>query len=416
MSDRLAEADWLTDSRTAAVMDALEAAGGDDCARFVGGCVRNSLIGRPADDVDIATTLRPDEVIAALRAAGLKAVPTGVEHGTVTAVSQGRPYEITTLRRDVETDGRRAVVAFTDDWAEDAHRRDFTLNALYARRDGAILDPTGRGVADARAGRIAFVGDPEARIREDFLRIPRFFRFFALYGKGEPDAASLAACEALKAGIANLAAERVSKELLKLLAAEDPRESVALMAATGVLAQVLPEAGGLERFDALVEIEAGQLFETEALLRLAALLTQDPGVAPALARRLRLSNAERDRLAAALEAGPALTGAMSPRDVRRAVYRIGAAVFRDRAKLAWASAAPGDGALSDWRGLVALAESWPVPLFPLTGADAKAAGAAEGPAVGQALREVEAWWVDEDFPDDRAAAMARLRNVVGRLN
>jgi len=412
MSERLAGADWLTDARTQAVLDALEAAGGEDCARFVGGCVRNSLIGRPADDVDIATTLAPEAVIAALRARGLKVVPTGVEHGTVTAVSQRRPYEITTLRRDVETDGRRAVVAFTDDWAQDARRRDFTLNALYARRDGEILDPTGSGVADARAGRIAFVGDPEARIREDFLRIPRFFRYFAWYGKGEPDAASLAACEALRAGIANLAAERISKELLKLLAAEDPRGSAALMATSGVLAQILPEAAGLGRLDALVEIETGQLFEADPLLRLAALLPDDPAVGLEVARRLRLSNAQRDRLAAALEPDPPLEGAMSPRDVRRVVYRIGPPVFRDRAKLSWAAEAARRGASADWRGVIALAESWPVPVFPLTGADAKAAGASEGPAVGQALREVEAWWVDADFPDDRAAAVARLRMAV----
>ena len=186
---------WMKAAETRAVMAALEVAGGADCARFVGGCVRNAVIGRPVADIDIATTLTPDRVTAALKAAGLKAVPTGVEFGTVTAVSGGKPFEITTLRRDVETDGRHAVVAYTDDWAQDAARRDFRLNALYADAEGRLFDPTGEGEADARAGRIVFVGDPETRIREDGLRILRFFRFLAWYGQGEPDADALAACE-----------------------------------------------------------------------------------------------------------------------------------------------------------------------------------------------------------------------------
>ncbi|RYG09534.1 MAG: CCA tRNA nucleotidyltransferase, partial [Caulobacteraceae bacterium] len=186
---RLTDQNWLTDPATRAVMGALEAAGGPDCARFVGGCVRNALMGYPIDDIDIATTLRPEETDRAIRAAGLKAVPTGIAHGTVTAVAQRRPFEITTLRRDVETDGRKATVAFTDDWAEDASRRDFRLNALYADASGQVFDPTGAGVADAAGGRIVFVGDPRTRIREDYLRILRFFRFFAWYGRGEMDRA-----------------------------------------------------------------------------------------------------------------------------------------------------------------------------------------------------------------------------------
>jgi poly(A) polymerase len=218
----------MTAPPTQAVIHALEAAGGPGCARFVGGCVRDALLKRPIGDIDIATTLRPDAVTAALTAAGLKAAPTGIEHGTVTAISSGKPFEITTLRRDVETDGRRAVVAFTEDWAEDAARRDFRLNALYLQPDGTLNDPTGGGIADAHAGRIVFVGDAETRIREDYLRILRFFRFLAWFGRGEPDAAGLAACAALKDGARGLSGERVSKELLKLLAAYDPRPAVAL--------------------------------------------------------------------------------------------------------------------------------------------------------------------------------------------
>ena len=301
MSETIGERPWMTAAETAAVFDALETAGGADCARFVGGCVRNTLIGKPVSDLDIATRLTPEAVTQALKSAGLKAVPTGVEHGTVTAVSGGKPFEITTLRRDVETDGRRAVVAFTDDWAQDARRRDFTLNSLYARRDGTLFDPTGHGVADARAGRIVFVGEPEQRVREDYLRILRFFRFYAWYGAAPADAGALAACEALRGEIATLSAERVSRELLKLLAADDPRDAVALMARTGVLGEVLPAPIDLARFEGLVAIEEDQLFETDPLLRLAALLPDDQVGAAAFAERLRLSNAERDRLAAALE-------------------------------------------------------------------------------------------------------------------
>ena len=232
---------WLEAAATRAVIAALEAAGGPGCARFVGGCVRNALIGQPVEDVDIATTLRPEETERAIRAAGLKAVPTGLAHGTVTAISGREPFEITTLRRDVSTDGRNATVAFTDDWAEDAGRRDFRLNALYADAGGQVFDPTGEGVADALAGRVVFVGDPATRIREDYLRILRFFRFFAWYGAGEPDPAGLAACAALAPGMSRLSAERVSKELTRLLAAPDPRAAVTAMAATGVLARILPD-------------------------------------------------------------------------------------------------------------------------------------------------------------------------------
>jgi poly(A) polymerase len=411
MSESIGQRPWMTAPETAAVLDALEAAGGADCARFVGGCVRNTLIGKPVSDLDIATRLTPDQVTAALKAAGLKAVPTGVEHGTVTAVCRGKPFEITTLRRDVATDGRRAVVAFTDDWAEDAQRRDFTLNSLYARRDGTLFDPTGRGVADARAGRIVFVGEPEQRVREDYLRILRFFRFFAWYGTPPPDAAALEACEALRGELKTLSAERVSRELLKLLAADDPRPAVALMARTGVLGEVLPAPVDVARFEGLVAIEDDQLFENDPLLRLAALLPDDQVGAVKFAEALRLSNAERDRLAAALAPAPGLKSWMSPREIRRALYRLGAQPFRDRAKLAWARA-PRTAATPQWRGMIALGEGWSPPAFPLTGDDVIAAGAPKGPMVGQVLREVEEWWVDHDFIDDKLSTIEKLKSVV----
>ena len=411
MSESIGQRPWMTAAETAAVLDALEAAGGPDCARFVGGCVRNTLLGKPVSDLDIATRLTPDEVTAALKAAGLKAVPTGVEHGTVTAVCRGKPFEITTLRRDVATDGRRAVVAFTEDWGEDAQRRDFTLNSLYARRDGTLFDPTGQGVADARAGRIVFVGEPEQRVREDYLRILRFFRFFAWYGTPPPDAAALEACEALRGELKTLSTERVSRELLKLLAADDPRPAVALMARTGVLGEVLPAPIDLARFEGLVAIEDDQLFENDPLLRLAALLPDDQLGAVKFAEALRLSNAERDRLAAALAPTPALKSWMSPREIRRALYRLGAQPFRDRAKLAWARA-PRTAATPQWRGMIALGEGWSPPAFPLTGDDVIAAGAPKGPMVGQVLREVEDWWIDHDFIDDKLSTIEKLKSVV----
>ena len=400
---------WMRSARTKAVIAALEAAGGPGCARFVGGCVRNALSGHPVDDVDIATPLTPDQVIAALEAAGLKAAPTGLDHGTVTAIVRGGPFEITTLRRDVETDGRRAVVAFTTDWALDAQRRDFRFNAVYADPRGRLYDPTGEGVADARAGRIVFVGDPDRRICEDALRILRFFRFQAWYGRGDPDPAGLAACERRRGLLAGLSAERVAKELLKLLAAADPRAALRRMVAAGALSAVLPEAAALQRFERLVEIETGQLFQCDPLLRLAALSPDDPAVGAQVAERLRLSNAQRDRLILALEADAAIVSWMSPREARRAVYRLGAEVFSDRALLAWAAADRPDA--TQWRALLAMATAWAPPVLPITGAEVMAAGVPKGPLVGAVLRAVEAWWIDNDFTDDRLSLAERLKAV-----
>ena len=410
MIESLGALPWMTAPATRAVIEALEADGGAGCARFVGGCVRNAVLRKPITDIDIATTLTPDAVTRALAAAGLKAVPTGIDHGTVTAVAKGTPFEITTLRRDVETDGRRAVVAFTTDWAEDAQRRDFRLNALYADPSGRLYDPTAGGLADAHAGRIVFVGDAETRIREDGLRILRFFRFQAWYGRGEPDAAGLAACAALKGLIGQLSAERVSAELLKLLAADDPRPAVRLMAQTGVLAEVLPEAVGLARFEALVAIETEMLFTEDALLRLAAQLPDDPTAAHDLAERLRLSTRQKFRLVNALNFEPKLVSWMSPRETRRLVYRMGVETFCDRVTLAWA-ASERPAATTQWRALLPTARSWTPPRFPLDGEEVMAAGVPEGPLVGAVMREVEAWWVENDFPADKLALIERLKAV-----
>lgn len=401
---------WMAQAQTRAVIAALEARGGVGCARFVGGCVRNTLMGKPVDDIDIATVLTPDLTIEALEQAGLRALPTGIEHGTVTGLSSGRAFEITTLRRDVATDGRRAVVAFTHDWAEDAQRRDFRFNALYADAEGQVYDPTGEGVGDAREGRVVFVGDPMTRIREDYLRILRFFRFQAWYGRGPADPAALTACGALKDMLLGGTAERIQKELMKMLAADDPRAALRLMAAAGVLPMILPTVKSPARFEALVAIETEQLFENDPVLRLAALIPDDAEGAQALAEGLRLSNADRDRIVAAVGQGPRIVSWMSPREARRAVYALGTGTFRDRVKLAWAGAERASTA-PQWRALLALAETWTPPAFPLSGEEVMKAGVPKGPMVGKVMREIELWWIDQDFIEDKFSVIERLKAV-----
>ncbi len=396
--------DWLTASATRTVMAALVAAGGPGCARFVGGCVRNALMGREIDDIDIATTLKPEETERAIRTAGLKAVPTGIAHGTVTAVAERQPFEITTLRQDVSTDGRNATVAFTDDWAEDAARRDFRLNALYADGEGRVFDPTGQGVTDAAAGRIVFVGDPHTRIREDYLRILRFFRFFAWYGRGEPDAAGLDACRALAPGMTRLSAERVSRELMKLLAAADPRPAMAAMARTGVLAQVLPEAGPLDLFETVVGLS------DDPVVRLMTLFPVDAETMRGAAERLRFPNTARDRLVASAQAAPAVTLDLTDAEARAAVYRHGGRAVAD-AVLRLQAAAP--ARRQDAARLLAVAQDWTVPRLPVGGKDVARLGVAPGPETGRLLKAFEDRWITDDFPTeghaDRLAALVNRR-------
>jgi len=395
---------WMTAPETRAVMAAL----GEGNARFVGGPVRNALLEKPVSDIDIATPLKPDEVVKRLEAAGLKAVPTGIEHGTITAVAKGKPFEITTLRRDVETDGRRAVVAFSDDWAEDAQRRDFTMNALYASADGEVFDTVG-GVEDLKAQHVRFVGDPVTRIREDYLRILRLFRFHAWYGKGEIDSAALHASAAEKAGLAGLSAERVQKEVLKLLEAEDPMPSLRAMAATGILGDVLPGALNLPRLERLIAIDTDCFFEPDGVLRLAALLPAD-GVA-AISDRLKLSNAHRERLSDLARGKEKIVSYLSIKEVRKLLYLIGPQRFKDRVFLKWADDLKASNTMQ-WRALLALADSWQRPKFPLTGESVMAAGVARGPLIGRILSEVEEWWIDSDFIDDEFSLAERLKAVV----
>lgn len=410
--------DWLTALPTRQVMAALEAVE-SGCARFVGGCVRNALLGEPVEDVDIATQLSPEGVMAAGAAAGLKVVPTGLAHGTVTLVAQGRPYEITTLRRDVQTDGRHALVSFTRDWAQDAWRRDFTLNALYADLAGRVFDPTGRGLEDLRARRVVFVGDALQRIREDYLRILRFFRFSAWYGAGALSPEGLAACEAERAGLAGLSAERVWKEFKRLLGAADPRAALDAMAQTGVLVGCLPEIAAIKEplrlLDTVIACDLDHHFDADPVLRLAALLRDGSTDAGAQASaRLRLSRQESERLTQALHQEVRIVCYLSPREVRRALYRLGVQAFRDQARLAWAKQAK-PKAVPQWRALLAMAESWKRPMLALSGEEIMAAGVPPGPLVGAVRHEVEAWWIDSDFPDDKLAIVERLKAVAQAL-
>ena len=400
--------DWMAAPQTRKLMEALRKGGAQP--RYVGGAVRNALLEKPVADVDIATPLTPDKVQNLLAEAAIKTVPTGIEHGTLTAVVDGRPFEVTTLRRDVSTDGRRAVVAFTEDWAEDARRRDFTMNALYASAEGEVLDFVG-GVEDLQAGRVRFVGDATARIREDYLRILRLFRFHAWYGKGEIDAEALRAAAAQKAGLAILSGERIAKEMLRLLEAADPAPVLRRMAASGILTEVLPGEANIARLDGLARIDAANFFVPDALLRLAALLAHDKAIANGVADRWKLANAQRERLAEISGAHEKLVPYLSIREVRKLLYQLGVQPFKDRLLLKWAEdSKPSNGV--HWRALLAMADAWRRPRFPLTGRDAMLAGVPEGPLVGRVLGEVEGWWIDSDFTDDEFSLAERLKAVV----
>jgi poly(A) polymerase len=388
---RIPPPSFLSEPATAAVFAALPE------ARVAGGAVRDALAGQPVCDIDLATPQPPEAVMQALAAAGIRAVPTGLEHGTVTAVVDGRGIEITTLRRDVETDGRHARVEFTDDWREDAARRDFTINALSMRRDGAVFDYFG-GIEDLRAGRVRFVGDAAQRIAEDYLRILRFFRFFARYGRGAPDSDASAAIRSGLAGLAGLSVERVWNELKRILAAPDPVAAVTLMAELGVLAAVLPEGADPASLAALVAAGA----PVDPLLRMAALFSGD---ADALADRLKLANDERGRLVA-LRAGPPPKPTDDDATLRRRLADTEPAVLIDRTWLAGGDA-PG------WAELRARIAATPRPVFPLEGRDVLLLGLAPGPRVGELLRQVRAWWMDQGCTPDSAACRRELAARVG---
>ncbi len=401
--ETLPDGGWIERPPVSTVLDALNRGGAE--TRIVGGAVRDALLGRPHGDVDCATTASTDEITRLATEAGLKAVPTGAAHGTITVVAGGRPFEVTTLRHDVETHGRHATVAFGADWTEDARRRDFTMNALYVGRDGRLHDPVG-GYVDIMARRVRFIGNAVARIREDYLRILRFFRFHAQFAHGAPDPEGLTAAIHERRGLLGLSGERLRQELFRLLVAPGAVPTAEVMADTGILGIVIGGVPYVPSFARMAAIEKTYGEAADAIRRLAALAVAVPEDADRLLERLRLSKAEARMLRTAAtgwwHVGPHLA------DLARKVllYRLGADAFRDRAALAFArsGAAPDD---PEWRALIGLPDRWAVPEFPVKGADLMGVGVPSGPRIGKILSRLEADWIVSGFALDRDALLRR---------
>jgi len=372
-------------------------------ARIVGGAVRNALLRLPVHEIDIATTAIPDEVVRRVGSSGWKTVRTGIQHGTVTVLISGQAFEVTTLRRDVETYGRKAKVVFGRDWVADANRRDFTINALSLSADGQLHDYV-NGLSDLAARRVRFIGDPAQRIAEDYLRILRFFRFHAWYGEGAPDGDGLHACIRGRAGVESLSRERVRAELLKLLLAPHATPALALMAETDLLGSILGGVVLLASFENITKIEAALGVEADAVRRLGALGVRVAEDGERLAQRLRLSNADAERLTA-LEAWWRVSPELGGMSARALLYRLGPGNFADQVLVAWSRSAAG-AADRAWRTLAELPRTWSVPEFPLKAADFMARGFAAGPGLGAAMRAAEQAWIAADFPADPAAIQA----------
>jgi tRNA nucleotidyltransferase/poly(A) polymerase len=406
----LDDAPWLKSGPTARVLQLLD--GNGEEARVVGGAVRNALLQIPTGDIDIATTALPAEVIRRAKVAGIKSVPTGIEHGTVTLVVDGQPFEVTTLREDIETFGRKAKVAFGRDWVRDAERRDFTINGLSVDADGVVHDHVG-GLDDIFAKRVRFIGDPNQRITEDYLRILRFFRIHAAYGAGEPDRVGYLACIAGRAGLASLSAERVRMEMLKLMVAQGAAGAITAMADGGLL---LPIIGGIAYagpFGAMISAEHVLGLKPDPVRRLGALAVAVTEDAKRVAMRLRLTNAETKALDSMGHRWWRL-GGMDEATARRRLYRLGADRYRDRLMLAWARVG-GDTDSARWRELATLPERWSTPKFPLKAADFIARGVAEGPVLGRVLTLAEDAWLAADFPLEEGALKAIADQTVARF-
>jgi poly(A) polymerase len=415
---KIAPQDWMTAPATKVVIAALTAKGAE--VRFVGGCVRDALAHRPVKDVDLATPDDPETVTRLLEAAGIKVIPTGITHGSVTAVVGDDKFEVTTLRRDVETDGRHAKVAFTDDWMADAERRDFTINALSATPAGDVFD-LHDGIGDLAHGRIRFVGRARERIAEDVLRILRFFRFFGSHGRPPADPDAVDACRAEAPKLVQLSGERVRDELFKILMTPNPAEVAVMMKGLGVFAPILPEAGDVGRLRMLTWLETRAIridsVKPDPLRRLAALVATDAAGAAAIAERLRFSNRQALDFSV-LAAPPAdIKPDMTEADLRGALHRLGSDRVRDLTLLAWA----GEIAVTPripaartqkWIAVLEACDGWRDVTFPLKGADALALGIPAGPRVGELLAEVEAWWEDGDFRAGRAECLERMRSLL----
>ncbi|EHR01587.1 CCA tRNA nucleotidyltransferase [Bradyrhizobium sp. WSM471] len=407
----LADAPWLISGGTARVLQLLNADGEE--ARVVGGAVRNALLGLVPGDIDIATTALPHEVMRRAKSAGIKAVPTGIDHGTVTLVIDGQPYEVTTLREDTETFGRKAKVAFGRDWVKDAERRDFTMNGLSVDSDGVVHDYVG-GIADAAARRVRFIGDPDQRIAEDFLRILRFFRIHAAFGAGDPDRDGYLACIRGRAGLASLSAERLRMEMLKLLVAQGASAAALAMADGGLLQALTGGVVYTGPLSAMIAIERELGLTASSTRRLAALTVAVTEDAKRVATRLRLSNAETKALDSMGHRWWRLA-TKGEADARRLLYRLGAERYHDRVVLGWARAG-GDVGSSRWRALAELPQRWTAPKFPLRAADFIARGMAEGPALGHVLTLAEDAWLAADFPLEEAAIASIADQAAARIS
>lgn len=408
---------WMTAPETRIVLDALTTEGIE--VRFIGGCVRDALLKRPIRDVDIASPDPPEKVMALLAKAGIKVVPTGIDHGTVTAVVEKMQFEITTLRVDVETDGRRAKVAFTDDWIADAARRDFTINAMSCTANGDVYDYFS-GLEDLGQGTIRFVGNARERIDEDVLRLLRFFRFFALFGRPPPDRDALAACRERACGIRILSGERVRVEMFRTLMAADPADVLQLMSDNGILDHVMPEAGNIGRLRVMSWLDTRAIrvdsVAAHPVRRLAALLDTDARGAEAIAERLKMANRQKTRLIT-MAAPPFRIDPDDPHTTHKALRRLGPAAVRDLALLNWSGELTVTPRLphsrtTGWIELIDIADSWEPPTFPLRGRDALASGIPHGPRVGALLRAVEAWWEEGEYRADREGCLDRLKSLI----
>jgi len=407
---RVLVAPWLSSGPTSRVLELLN--GGGEEARVVGGAVRNALLEIPIVDVDVATTALPEEVVRRAKETGIKSVPTGIEHGTVTLVVDGQPFEITTLREDTETFGRKAKVSFGRDWVGDARRRDFTINALSVGADGVVHDYVG-GLDDIAARRVRFIGEAKARIEEDFLRILRFFRIHAAFGVGEVDREGYLACVNAREGLSTLSAERVRMEILKLLVADGAVGAVTAMTDGGLLQMIFGGVTYTGTFAAMIAAERTLGLKADATRRLAALgvaVTED---ARRLATRLRLSNSEAKALDSMGHRWWRLAG-MDEARARRRLYRLGETSYRDRLLLAWARAGLGADP-APWIALAELPQRFTPPKFPLKAADFIARGVAEGPLLGHVLTLAEDAWLAADFPLEPAALASLADQAVARL-
>jgi poly(A) polymerase len=402
---------WLNAGALPRLLEVLDRDG--EQARVVGGAVRNALLDMPIHEIDVATTAVPDEVVRRVQAAGFKPVPTGIAHGTVTVVVDKIPFEVTTLRQDVETDGRHATVAFGRDWKTDAERRDFTINALSAGRDGKVYDYVG-GLADLAERRVRFIGDPQKRIEEDYLRILRFFRFHAAYGPGgHPYGEGIAACIAGRSGLEALSRERVRMEVMKLVVAPHAMPTLISMADAGLLLRVLGGIGFLASFENMAKVELAIGLSPDPVRRLGALGVLIAEDAERLWQKLRLTNIEHEQLTSMAEDWRLMSLGLGEQAARALLYRLGPQPFTDHALLAWARSAASSSD-PDWHALATLPQRWTAPVFPLKAADFMKRGVDKGPALGVAMRAAEAAWIAAGFPGD-AAGLGAIADAAAKL-